>query len=276
MASLALVEYPDFKTDFKHHIFVDSSKLLEDLLGELPTPPLSPDHAEGADRSHLTDTTQEDLDVGESILQQMMASSDDVPFNSQSSYGSDSSEDILNIDPNVLLAGNPQALLLQDQDCMWSCNSYEPRHSIGCNGVYTPAPSPPPQGKEAAMEEEEEEEQVFEVSKCKKLEGEECISPNEVLVLMTAKAAEEEELIEEEITMDREPRKPVLSYRRVMSSGNARLHPQATASSESGELLVCMLAMLWHWCNPEGSHSQWITKWCKLTDQTCLSPIVLP
>ena len=220
--ALAL-EYPDFKT---HHIFVDS-ELLEDLLGELPTPPLSPDHAEGADRSHLTDTTQEDLDVGESVLQQMMASSDDVPFNSQSSYGSDSSEDI-NIDPNFLLAGNPgQALLLED--CMWSCNSYEPRHSIGC---YTPAPSPPPQGKEQAMEEEEEEEPVFDDSK---------------LVLMTTKAAEEpgeEEPLEEEVSVDREPPKPILNYRRIMSSGNARLHPQATASSESGEHIMYDVAQV--------------------------------
>lgn len=238
---MALVESPDFK-----HIFADTSEMqvFEALLGELPTPPLSPDHAEAGDRSQLTDTTQEELDVGESILQQMMESSEEMPFDSQGSYGSDSSaDDVLDIDPNILIASN-HALL---QDCMWNCDAYEPRHSIG---IYTPAPSPPPKCKEAAIEEEEEE-QVFEGSKCKKQEGgeqleedDECISPNEVLVLLTAEAESAKEddeqtgVCEEEMAIDREMRKPVLGYRRSMSSSNARLHPQATTSSESGELEV--------------------------------------
>jgi hypothetical protein len=120
MASLAL--HPEFK----HHMFVDSSDIshiqaLEDLLGELPTPPLSPDHADGMDRSQLSETTTQEVDVGESILHQMMASSEELlAFDSQTS--SSSSEDLLNIDPNILLS-SPQALL---QDCMWNCDAYEP------------------------------------------------------------------------------------------------------------------------------------------------------
>jgi hypothetical protein len=88
-------------------------------LRSLPTPPLSP----GIDRSQLSETTIE-MDVDESIksiLHQMMASSEELlAFDSQTS--SSSSEDLLNIDPNILLS-SPQALL---QDCMWNCDAYEP------------------------------------------------------------------------------------------------------------------------------------------------------
>lgn len=250
MAS-SLVEYQEFK----HHIFGDANDLqvFEELLGamELPTPPLSPDHAETADSSQLADTTPEDLDVGESILQQMMASSEDMPFDSQSTYASDSSE-VIDVDPNVLLASNPQALL---QDCMWNGEEYEPRHSIGCNGVYTPAPSPPPEGKEATEEEEEEDdEQVFDSKDL--AEEVDCIIPNEeVLVLVTAEG--EGVVVKETCTkvaaVDREPRKPVLGYKKsgsTLSTGNTRLHPQAT-SSESGKL-ICSLQNLPQWC----------AKWC--------------
>jgi hypothetical protein len=93
------------------------------------------------------------------------------------------------------------------------------------------------------MEEDEDEEQVFESSKCKKLEGE-CVGPEEVLVLMTAEGQEVEEAgdeeqvgVPEDVAVDRELRKPVLGYRRSVSNG-IRFHPRATASSESGEYVL--------------------------------------
>lgn len=253
----SLVEYQELK----HQIFADPNDLqvFEELLGviELPTPPLSPDHADAADSSQLTDTTPEDMDVGETILQQMI---EDMPFDSQSSYGSDSSN-VLDINLNAPPASNPQALL---QDCMWNCDAYEPRHSIGCNGMYTPAPSPPPDGKAATEEEEEEEdedeEQVFEGSECTTAADED-ISPTEVMVLVTAEGegvvVEGKEGTVTKATESREPRKPVLCYRKSLSTGTTRLHPQATRpqamSSESGKSMLF-----------EGQFDppQYIAKWC--------------
>lgn len=239
------MEFQDFKLN--QHLFVDSSELqvLEDLLGgmELPTPPLSPDHTKTTDSSQLTETTQSDLDVGESILQQIASSAEDLLFDSQGTYGSDSSSDILDIDPSIL--SNPHALL---QDCMWNCDAYEPRHSIG---IYTPAPSPPPKEKEIIMEDDEDEEQPFHASKCKDLGA--GISPNEVLymgstetVMEEGKQQQQEEEEEQEenvacnrkVAMERETSKPGLVYRRSISSissAGSRLHLQAT-SSESGNI----------------------------------------
>lgn len=162
----SLVEIQELKLHHQHHMFSDPSDLqvFEELLMgdmELPTPPLSPDHADSSTSNgsspveSTTLTTQEELDVGETILQQMM-DSENLMFDSQSTCVSDVSDssDILDVDPSVLvsLSGNPQALL---QDCMWNCDAYEPRHSISCNGIYTPAPSPPPEVKDAIEEDEQ-------------------------------------------------------------------------------------------------------------------------
>ena len=239
---MALVEFQDFKLNQQPIIFADASELqvFEDLLGamELPTPPLSPDHAEEAlstDSSHQTEETE--LDVGETILEKMI-DSENMVFDSQSTH---CSEDMLDVDP--MLLSNPQALL---QDCMWSCGDYEPRHSLGyTNGVYTPAPSPSPEAKQALEEDSEEAETIatFGVDKSAEEEPAECISPNEVLVFTgtvecTTPGAQSKTAAEEgqqEPTVN--TRKASLSYRRSVSSvssGSSRLHPQAT-SSESGE-----------------------------------------
>ena len=173
-----------------------------------------------------------------------MMDSENIFTDSQSTYCSDSS-DILDIDPAILT--NPQALL---QDCMWNCEAYEPRHSIGCNGIYTPAPSPPPEAKEAMEEDGEEGEQIATFGVDKTGEGAaECISPNEVLVFTgtveCATAGKEEQSSNtatattancQDRKMNGDTRKTSLSYRRSISSvssGSSRIHPQA-ASSESG------------------------------------------
>jgi hypothetical protein len=84
------------------------------------------------------------------------------------------------------------------------------------------------------MEEAEDEEQAFESSKCKELEGG-CVGLEEVL---TAKEQEVEEVgdeeqvgVPEDVAVDRELRKPVLGYRRSVTSGFHR----ALAFSESEE-----------------------------------------
>lgn len=261
MALVEALEFQDFKLN-QQTSFPDASDLqafescVEDLLGgmELPTPPLSPDHAEegpmaAADGTQLS-SQQGELEVGESILQQIL-DPENMLFDSQSTYCSDSSE-MLEVD-SVLLS-NQQGLL---QDCMWNCDAYEPRHSISGNGIYTPAPSPPPPAEacrevlEEDCEEEEAEGSTFSMDKSSEEEGE-CISPNEVLVFtgtvecnMAAAGGVEEERARgtQGQKVGREARKPGLGYRRSVSSsvssGNSRLHPQAT-TSESGER-ICQL-----------------------------------
>lgn len=251
----SLVEFQDYKLN-QQPIFPDPSDLqvLEDLLGgmELPTPPLSPDHdpTVPAGNSCSTQLTcavqgqsqekldQTDLDVGETILQQIMES-ENMLFDSQGTYCSDTS-DILDVDPSILT--NPQALL---QDCMWNCDAYEPRHSISCNGIYTPAPSPPPEAKDLIQEcEEEQAAATFNMDKSTEEEAE-CISPNEVLVFSggassgvesaTSKDGSSSSSSKSGRKLNREARR---SYRRCMSSvssSSSRIHPQAT-SSESGKL----------------------------------------
>lgn len=203
----SLMQFQEFKLNQQSPIFSDSNDLqvFEDLLGgmELPTPPLSPDHADSnmtsegtvSDNTQLT-KTHTDLDVGETILQQMMVS-EDLYFDSQETYGSDSS-DVLDIDSSVLLCANPQPII---QDRMWNSDDYEPRHSINCNGIYTPAPSPPPEAKEP-VEEDNEEEETENVSR-----GNVSKSSNPSSVLSS-----------EEV--------------------GARVHPQAITSEESGKCII--------------------------------------
>ena len=238
----SLVEFQDFKLN-QHQMtmFQDTSDLqaFEDLLGrmELPTPPLSPDHEENAAAPATNSSqllSQSNLDIGETILQQMMAS-EDLIFDSQSTYGSDSS-DIFETDPSILSSG--QALL---QDCMWNGEAYEPRHSISTNGIYTPAPSPPPaESKDSIEEEEDEEERVSTCSKSKENDQAECISPTEVFTFVTASdlTAKEHQVTNTNGRMERETHKSsCLGHRRNVSSTymNSRVHPQAT-TSESGRL----------------------------------------
>ncbi len=119
----SMVEFQDFKLG--QHMFPDTNDLqaFEEWLSSMdfPTPPLSPDPTDSTatNTTHL-DTT-DDIDVGETILQHMIES-ENVLFDSQSSnYGSEDSINV-DIDPSVLLGGNPQALL---QDCMWNSDVYE-------------------------------------------------------------------------------------------------------------------------------------------------------
>ena len=219
------VDFQEFKLSH-HAIFTDSSDLqaFEDFLGgmELPTPPLSPDHVDTPNSSQL-ESPHSDLDIGETILQEMMAS-EDLIFDSQSSYGSDSS-DVIDMDPSILTE-NPQALL---QDCMWNCDAYEPRHSIGNNGIYTPAPSPPPkiQGKN---EEDDEEEELSSTQP-----NNQVINSTEMF-MYSAKTREFGTRPSRKL-LSRESQKSSFGYRKNtpgISNGSSRVHPQAV-TSESGK-----------------------------------------
>ena len=211
MASSALAEYQELKSNLTN-LFADNGVFGDLLEGiELPTPPLSPDHAETSDPSSATE-----LDVGESIVHQMMASATELQlFEGQGTYAD---SDILNIDSSILMAGKA----LMTNDCMLNSDEYEPRNSIG---MYTPAPSPPPEDKEAMEDEEEEEEEEEEEIIASSLnlppepknikENTECISTDEIFEFMNTSenvfAAKEEKRRCRRI--EREARK-ALGYRR--------------------------------------------------------------
>lgn len=238
MAS-SLVELQEFKQNNIMNVFSDSCDLQDLLEGlEMPTPPHSPDADETPNCSpQLTNSTQTgNIDLGETILQQMLAYED---LNNLELYGSD--DPLINVDPGV-----PQALL---QDCMWSSNEYEPRHSLSFNGVYTPAPSPPPQIKALMEDEETSTTPVTTASETAAAASDPSkpISPKEVFKCVVAP----NEVNEEEIAscrntrpckMERGGGEPVArkaNHRKTysMSNGCSRVHPQAS-SSESGELLA--------------------------------------
>lgn len=245
LASAGMASLVEFQVN-QQNLYPDTCDLqaFEDLLGrmELPTPPLSPDHTETTDSTQLTAQPEGNVDIGETILQQMMASasaSEDVLFDSQGTYGSDTS-DVIDIDPSILVGGNPQALL-QD-DCMWNCDAYEPRHSISCNGVYTPAPSPPPEVKSVVEEEDEDHVPALEaVPKSNEIQDEELdddegsITSSQVSMDTATDSSGKEEGVKSSTKI--ENRRTSLCYRRNLSSscnGSSRLHPQAT-TSESGK-----------------------------------------
>ena len=244
----SLVEFQELKFNH-HHVFPDTCDLqaFEDFLGgmDLPTPPLSPDHADETDSTQLTAQPEDDVDIGETILKQMISSTDDLLFDSQGTYGSEDS-DTVDIDPSILACGNPQALL---QDCMWNCDAYEPRHSISCNGVYTPAPSPPPEVK--TIIEDEDHMPTFEaVPETKEMqeemeEDEESIGSSQVSMVTATDSSRKDIRPKSCIKMERsESRKPTtLAYRRSSCNGSSRVHPQAT-TSESGKNIFSLLLQI--------------------------------
>ena len=233
----SLVEFQEFKLT---PVFSDL-QAFGDILGsmELPTPPLSPDHAEATDSTQLSAQPQGDLDIGETILQQMM-DSEDVLFDSQGLMYGSNSMDTIDVDPSILGGGNPpQAFLVQD--CMWNCDAYEPRHSISGNGVYTPAPSPPPEMK-GIMKEDDDPMPAFEpVPESKEVQEEDLDEDAESMIssqvsvdTATDSSCSRDEGLKHCTKVERENRKPGLFYRRSSCNGSSRIHPQAT-TSESGE-----------------------------------------
>lgn len=172
----------------------------------LPTPPLSPEHDEASPRAdeeegyqcYDSDGVSEDPLLGELLqCEQLLAYEEEyLSCDSQKSQ------------PDF------QASLI-NQDCLLSqSKTYEPRSSLSStsgsssSGMYTPAPSPPPQATGSDVADNP---------------SADCISPTAVFPTITSSKPEHS------LRKERPLRRST-----VTSSGNVRLQPQALAS-ESGE-----------------------------------------
>ena len=202
---------------------------LDELMPEpLPTPPLSPEHTSSSSVSSPSSSQysyeMDVLEFGEALL-------NDLFENEQISCDGESlSGDNQDICTNFLI-----------QDCMWNCSSYEPRNG---NGVYTPAPSPPPP-KEQTEKTEDKVPHSAPVKEATTVQAD-CISPVDVFPSCHL-FMPQEELSQDLKVAKMKPKKLVdkktakenhkaAFTRRSMSvsSCRPRFQPQAT-SSESGE-----------------------------------------
>lgn len=207
----------------------------------LPTPPLSPEHitANPPHKESFDANPMSIDDHAEALLNEMLQCEQIVPFeednfsvnNSQNCFSSNSVMDIMpNIGADLLI-----------QDCMWNSDAYEPRNLFGnVNGIYTPAPSPPPPTAKNGQDEQSLKDDIAEERIVKVMESsnvqQECISPCDIFpayLLVTGPLGEK-------LTIDMKGSENPKEHHQKISSGgsnksvNSRIHSQAT-SSESGK-----------------------------------------
>lgn len=206
----SLVEFQDFNLNHlpPHHSVmmptIPEMQTLEEIMAQdvsvepLPTPPLSPDHniccpSPSSESSHDLDSG-DSMDVTEALLNEMITYEQLLV-------------DAMN-DENGILSQPGSSFSLEGhflvQDCMWNSQAYQPRNTMGANGVYTPAPSPPPQIPSAEQNDPEEGEDEEEEdaptprndtsSDSSTSDQTDCISPNDVFptcMVMPAEKAKE-------------------------------------------------------------------------------------
>ena len=195
-------------------------------LQHIPTPPLSPESSPSSTLPYPVEANMEDQHA-EALLDQMLQCEQIATFEDADSYtDSQSSYNSSPCTPGILICTDAGAALLI-QDCMWNSHTYEPRNPIG-NGVYTPAPSPPPPATDKVIEEEVEvttEEAPVEIKEVAAEPSdvqEECISPCDIFPTYT--------LVTEKEGVKMAPK--LRSY--TTEQSDLTRHPQAM-SSESGE-----------------------------------------
>lgn len=260
----SLVEFQDFNLNLPHHSVmmptIPEMQTLEEIMAQdvvqpLPTPPLSPDHicpSPSNASSHDLDSGADSMEITEALLNQMMQHE----------------QLFVDVDDEGSLFGSSQgSFSLQGdflvQDCMWNSDTYKPRNTInlGVGGLYTPAPSPPPSDQAAEQSDQADGEDEMETPKndissdsgsCS--DQTDCISPNDVFptCMLLPKNEDVKKTKSQPMrhtrqertrrAMEREQRssrgeRTAIITRRASSntSGNSRVQPQASASSESGK-----------------------------------------
>ena len=277
----SLVEFQDFNLNHlpPHHSVmmpaIPEMQTLEEIMAQdvnvepLPTPPLSPDH-DICCSSPSSESSSHDLDSGDGMEIMAEALLDEMMSYEQLFIEA--------MDEESGIAGQQGSSSLEGhflvQDCMWNSHTYQPRNtiSLGANGVYTPAPSPPPQLPSAEQNDREEEEEEEDAptprndasSESSASDHTDCISPNDVfptcMVMPTLKVEDDSSVGEPTKKVKVQPvrhtrqerarralereqrssrggeRTSSIMTRRASANtnGNSRIHPQASASSESG------------------------------------------
>ena len=215
---------------------------LDEIMGfePLPTPPLSPEPVASGPPSKAEPVSVDDH--AEALLNEMLqceqiTSFDDDEFSvdSQNSFSSSSAVELIaDIGADLLI-----------QDCMWNSHAYEPRHLFGnVNGIYTPAPSPPPPTAKVTEDEPSSKDYKSEETKEESMEQSsdvqsECISPCDIFPTCLLVAGPQGENPKPG-TKESKVHHKTTSGNSDDSSDTGRTHPQAT-SSESGMVSRCEL-----------------------------------
>ena len=260
----SLVEFQDFNLNVPHHSVImptiPEMQTLEEIMAQdvepLPTPPLSPEHmcpSPSSESSHDLDSA-DSMDITEALLNEMIHYEQlfvDVDVDENSVFTD--RQNIFALEGNFLV-----------QDCMWNSHSYKPRNSIsvGASGLFTPAPSPPPQQLPATEQNDQAEGEDETQTPSEEMSSEssssdqtDCISPNDVFPAMLMPKDETTKKTKQQPTrhtrqertrraMEREQRSSrggertssIITRRAsANTNSNSRIQPQATASSESGK-----------------------------------------
>lgn len=258
----SLVEFQDINLNLPHHSVImptiPEMQTLEDIMAQdvepLPTPPLSPDHmcpSPSSESSRDLDSA-DSMDITEALLNEMMQYEQlFMDVEDDNGLFGNSGQSTFALEGNFLV-----------QDCMWNSHSYKPRNiSVGASGLCTPAPSPPPQPPPTEQSDQAEGEDESPTPKndvdSESSSGDQtdCISPNDVFptVMMAKDEAVKKtkqqptrhtrqertrRAIEREQRSCRGERTSSIMTRRASAntSGNSRVQPQASTSSESGKL----------------------------------------
>lgn len=257
----SLVEFQDFNLNVPHHSVImptiPEMQTLEEIMAQdvetLPTPPLSPEHmcpSPSSESSHDLDSA-DSMDITEALLNEMIQYEQllvDVDVDDNTDR-----QNIFSLEGHFLV-----------QDCMWNSHSYKPRNiiSMGASGLFTPAPSPPPQQLPATEQNDQVEGEDETQTPNEEMSSEssssdqtDCISPNDVFPAMLLPKDETTKKSKQQPTrhtrqertrraMEREQRSSrsrertssIITRRAsANTNGNSRIQPQATASSESGK-----------------------------------------
>lgn len=188
-----------FLQDSVHAIITD----FDPVHMQLPTPPLSPEHIDPNSPSSLKLSVEPEAGMedqhAEALLDHMLECEQIPTFDEAESYTDSQGSYASSLDStDILIPTDLGAKLLLIQDCMWGGHTYEPRSLGNINGVYTPAPSPPPMATDKMDNEDPKEivvEEQFDTLNKDTMEDSpdvqsECISPCDIFptyMLVTVK-----------------------------------------------------------------------------------------
>lgn len=202
-------------------------------LQQLPTPPLSPDSSASSGLPYPVDIDQveanmEDQDA-EALLDHMLKCEQIPTFEETDTFTDSQTSFTSSTDLSDVLICTDAGAALLIQDCMWNSHAYEPRNLIG-NGVYTPAPSPPPSTSEKSIEEEQDAREESPMDEDKQIIIQasdvqaDCISPCDIFPTYT-------------LMTDKGPRLASKPRSNTSESDSAR-HQRATSSESDEEIDV--------------------------------------
>ena len=210
-------------------------------LGPLPTPPLSPERND----KPATTAADEPRPVVYAATEDFCTSESDVALLNDIQL-------LMALEDECVSSDSQTSVDLEEklisQDCMWGSVSYEPRCSASTSdGIYTPAPSPPPVARGSDSGGSTLESMEEESSSSEDNSQQECISPQDVFPVLLPSLPSKLPSIASKSAMSKSGsilanrnrmnlRHPPVTKRWSVSSARIQAHHPMT--SESGKLSV--------------------------------------